>query len=190
MITSCWAGRWEQDMPIRLLQSYSMCFRLNSQSKGKRQKWEEEEPLNTSGIRSRAAHLAFRSTSGLQHCTHRAAFSTALDPHPAPKDSISWALPPPNHSWAVLQSKQDSYSFGTELFPLSLMCLFPWEMLLREILQENGNKANHSPRQTDGIPQTEHDTAETLWWEKRATEKGKGTEIVLHLVTVILVQWS
>lgn len=34
-------------------------------------------------------------------------------------------------------------------------------MLLREILQENGNKANHSPRQTDGIPQTEHETAKS-----------------------------
>lgn len=51
-------------------------------------------------------------TTGRTACGHRAAFPTVLDPHPAPKDSISWALPPPSHNSAVLQSKQDSYSSG------------------------------------------------------------------------------
>lgn len=82
--------------------------------------------VNTSGIRSRAAHLAFRSTSGLQHCTHKAAFPTVPDPHPAPKDSISWALPPPNHNSAVLQSKQDSYRLlRHRAFPTEFDAPFP-----------------------------------------------------------------
>lgn len=48
-----------------------------------------------------------------------------------------------------------------ELFPLSFVCLPHWEMLLKEILGEYGNKARYSSRQTGSFLQMEHRTAKS-----------------------------
>lgn len=48
-----------------------------------------------------------------------------------------------------------------ELFPPSFACLPHWEMLLKEILGEYGNKARYSSRQTGSFLQTEHRTAKS-----------------------------
>lgn len=85
------------------------------------------------------------------------------------------------------QSSADPYSFHAELFPLIFVCLPHWEMLLKEILWEYGNKARYSPRQTESFLQTEHETADTLWWGKHATERGEGKEITPHLDSAVLI---
>lgn len=103
-------------------------------------------------------------------------FPKYVDPHPAPKVILSVMLVRlPAATQLFLSYKQSFLFLWHRSFPTEL-CVpppTPWEMLLKEILQENGSKAKYSPRQTEGIHGTEHYSREQRHCGGESTQQKK-----------------